>query len=119
MIEFHELATEQEVIEVCKKLNNKELDDMFSNYDYEFDENESTSRNIREFAEYIVSLKDNMNVTAYLSEELQSDEEYPYLVLIEQEDETKEYESFATREEAEKRVEHINNLKTSDWEKVA
>lgn len=57
MIEFHEQVTKKEVIDVCKRLNGEQLDQVMKDYDYEFDENESTSRNIREFGEYIASLK--------------------------------------------------------------
>ena len=42
---------EQEIYENLKKLTQKELEETIEAYDYEWDENEFTSRNLRELAE--------------------------------------------------------------------
>jgi len=44
-------ASEQEIYENLKKSSEDEIEGMIEAYNYEWDENESTSRNLRELAE--------------------------------------------------------------------
>jgi metal-sulfur cluster biosynthetic enzyme len=44
---------DEEIYENLKKLNDEEIEEIAENYNYEWDENESTSRNLRELAELI------------------------------------------------------------------
>jgi len=47
------LLSEQEIYNNLKRMNENELQEIIEAYDYEWDENESTSRNSRELAELI------------------------------------------------------------------
>lgn len=44
-------ATEEQILANLKKLDTNEVEDIALSYDYQWDENESTSRNLRELAE--------------------------------------------------------------------
>ena len=64
-----------------------------------------------------ISEEENKVITAYVSN-VKGTEEKPYQVFIEQEEETKEYESYSTEEEAENRAQYINDLMTANWEEI-
>lgn len=53
-----ESMEEVQIVNYCKAIDETVLMEIFNEYDYSVDENESTSRNIRIFSEYLASKRD-------------------------------------------------------------